>query len=393
MGTHPSGPSKVELASGKQQPLSEYLGTDLPFLFKVLSVKKALSIQAHPDAALAGRLHTERPQVYKDPHHKPELACALTPFEAMCAFRPIEEIQQHARDYPEFAALMGAETVKALLALQGSSPAAERKATLKRVFSAMMTPKETELKKHLEAMLARLKAAGVKALVPASEQHPPPSSAGGNGVVRLDVASLMVRLSEQYPGDLGIFAPLYLNAFSLSPGQSIFLGPNEPHAYLSGDCMECMAGSDNVVRAGLTPKLRDTDVLVQMLTYETHTVESTLMKGRELGQHTICFQPPKEFTEFRLLQTRVKAHTSAAAGAAAASSAAAVSVPSVVGPSIALCWSGEGRLELLPSKQSLEVQKGTIVLIPSGERIELQSNGKEDLVLYQCASNPPHARG
>ncbi|CAJ0750428.1 1406_t:CDS:2, partial [Entrophospora sp. SA101] len=30
----------------------------------------------------------------------------------------------------------------------------------------------------------------------------------------------------------------------------IFLGANEPHAYLSG---ECMAASDNVVRAGLTP--------------------------------------------------------------------------------------------------------------------------------------------
>lgn len=61
MGTHPSGPSIVA-ASGT--PLSHHLlqhedclgekekqkfGTDLPFLFKALSVAKALSIQAHPN--------------------------------------------------------------------------------------------------------------------------------------------------------------------------------------------------------------------------------------------------------------------------------------------------------------------------------------------------------
>jgi mannose-6-phosphate isomerase len=38
--------------------------------------------------------------------------------------------------------------------------------------------------------------------------------------------------------------------------QAIYLAANEPHAYLSGQIMECMATSDNVVRAGLTPKLR-----------------------------------------------------------------------------------------------------------------------------------------
>ena len=45
-------------------------GTDLPFLFKVLSVEKALSIQAHPDKELAAKLHAEKPTVYRDPNHK-----------------------------------------------------------------------------------------------------------------------------------------------------------------------------------------------------------------------------------------------------------------------------------------------------------------------------------
>ena len=38
--------------------------------------------------------------------------------------------------------------------------------------------------------------------------------------------------------------------------QAIYLAANEPHAYVSGQIIECMATSDNVVRAGLTPKLR-----------------------------------------------------------------------------------------------------------------------------------------
>lgn len=52
-----------------------------------------------------------------------------------------------------------------------------------------------------------------------------------------------------------------------APGEAIFLPAGEPHAYLKGDCVEAMACSDNVVRAGLTPKFKDVDVLCDMLSY------------------------------------------------------------------------------------------------------------------------------
>ena len=42
----------------------------------------------------------------------------------------------------------------------------------------------------------------------------------------------------------------------LSGAQAIYLAANVPHAYVSGELVECMATSDNVIRAGLTPKLR-----------------------------------------------------------------------------------------------------------------------------------------
>ena len=55
----------------------------------------------------------------------------------------------------------------------------------------------------------------------------------------LDVATLVLRLCEQYPGDVGVFAPYFLNCVKLCPGQAIFLAANEPHAYLDGNCLVC----------------------------------------------------------------------------------------------------------------------------------------------------------
>lgn len=123
MGTHPSGPSKVKES---QELLSIYLknkdnligivppgypNDDLPFLFKgiydyiyhfirhtyfhyhiVLSINTALSIQAHPDKQLANELHSKFPTVYKDNNHKPEMAIALTKFEAISGFRHHDEV-------------------------------------------------------------------------------------------------------------------------------------------------------------------------------------------------------------------------------------------------------------------------------------------------------------
>lgn len=82
----------------------------------------------------------------------------------------------------------------------------------------------------------------------------------------------MLRLEKQYPGDVGVIAAFLFNYVKLSPGEALYLGANEPHAYLFGECIECMATSDNVVRAGLTPKNRDVETLCSMLTYKQVTI-------------------------------------------------------------------------------------------------------------------------
>jgi mannose-6-phosphate isomerase len=76
MGTHPSLPSKdletqrtlLDLVQDNQALLSKDIAeryeNKLPFLFKVLSIRKALSIQAHPNKKLAEQLHSKDPKNY-----------------------------------------------------------------------------------------------------------------------------------------------------------------------------------------------------------------------------------------------------------------------------------------------------------------------------------------
>jgi mannose-6-phosphate isomerase len=51
-----------------------------------------------------------------------------------------------------------------------------------------------------------------------------------------------------------------------------------------------MANSDNVVRAGLTPKFKDVDVLTEMLTFETG--KEWIFKGQEASEGRMLFKPP-----------------------------------------------------------------------------------------------------
>lgn len=85
---------------------------------------------------------------------------------------------------------------------------------------------------------------------------------------------LVLRLEKQYSDDIGVIAALLFNYVKLNPGEALYLGANEPHAYIYGECIECMATSDNVVRAGLTPKKRDVEILCSMLTYKQVNITS-----------------------------------------------------------------------------------------------------------------------
>ncbi|MGH8861120.1 MAG: mannose-6-phosphate isomerase, class I, partial [Jatrophihabitantaceae bacterium] len=68
--------------------------------------------------------------------------------------------------------------------------------------------------------------------------------------------------AQHFPGDIGIAVSVLLNHVRLGPGEAIYLGAGNVHAYLHGMGVEVMASSDNVLRCGLTPKHMDVEAVL-----------------------------------------------------------------------------------------------------------------------------------
>ncbi|KAJ6222501.1 hypothetical protein RDWZM_001046 [Blomia tropicalis] len=287
MGTHPSGPSVV-MGTGPNHNnvtllncLSSYpeyvgnirivtkYGRNLPFLFKVLSVRTALSIQAHPNKALAEKLHHDDPFHYPDANHKPELAIALTEFEAFCGFRPYAEIEFLLNNVPEFKDTVGSQPATEFLETKNKD-----KQSLKKLFAALMTAQEDLWKENIAKLKDRW----------SSQLETIPELA--------TLQKLVKKLSADFPEDIGLFAIFFLNYLVLQPGEAIYLGQDEPHAYILGDCIECMACSDNVVRAGLTPKFKDVKTLCEMLTYKSLSPKDQTLQPITIDRFTRSYIVP-----------------------------------------------------------------------------------------------------
>jgi len=260
MGAHPKAPSRV-MYDGDLVSLRELIREDpetvlgpsaaakfsntLPFLFKILASARPLSIQAHPnkEQAKEGFARENRLTIplddprrnYRDPNHKPELICALSPLTVLKSFRRIEDI------------LMMMDRVKVPVL----EPAIESLRThpdsegLKRFFLDLMTMEREMQGRVIDQILP-----------------------GVEGLAATDAASeWLIRLSREYPGDIGVLSPLFLNLIQLQPGKAMYIPAGELHAYLEGAGIELMANSDNVLRGGLTPKHMDGPELCRLLNF------------------------------------------------------------------------------------------------------------------------------
>lgn len=145
------------------------------------------------------------------------MALAITPFTGLCGFIPLVKIALHLSSSPEFAALIPTIISEKFISIASSSTpdGAEEKAALRDVFAALMTADESAVKAELQKLTQRL----------------------AKGDVRegeAEIKDLILRLDQQFPGDIGIFCPFMLNYVKLSAGEAMFLGAGEPHAYVSG---------------------------------------------------------------------------------------------------------------------------------------------------------------
>lgn len=227
LGTHPDGASS--LADGS--PLSNVSG-ELPYLLKLLAAARPLSLQTHPDSqqATAGFNREQREglaadnpkRLYTDPYAKPEMLCALSPFDALCGFRPIAATVSMLRE-------LGLTELATTLTTEG-----------------------------LQATVTQLYRGDIdhRAISDSCRgQHSP-------------AAELVTRLARLYPGDPSVVVALLLNRVQLQPGEALFLDAGNLHAYLSGVGVEVMGASDNVIRGGLTKKPVDVEELLRIVRFE-----------------------------------------------------------------------------------------------------------------------------
>jgi mannose-6-phosphate isomerase len=288
MGAHPKSSSLVEDENGNLLPLRDLIDQnltanlgekvaqrfgELPFLFKVLCADQPLSIQVHPSKSsavigfdkenAAGIPIDAAERNYKDANHKPELVFALTPFAAMNGFRELGEIQSLlqpvAGAHPDIAHFL-------------THPDFEH---LKTLFAALLGLKGEEKSLALDILKNAL-----------HTQHGEPWTTIGS-------------IAQHYPDDSGLFSPLLLNVIELSPGEAMFLYAETPHAYLKGVALEVMANSDNVLRAGLTPKYIDIPELFANLKFEAKPAASLLTAPVKTA-NTLSFAIPVEDFAFSL---------------------------------------------------------------------------------------------
>jgi mannose-6-phosphate isomerase len=352
VGAHPDEPSLLADGRPLNQAIAaepeallgphvvERFGARLPFLLKVLAAETPLSLQAHPTMEqaeagfaaeeAAGVSRDDATRTFKDPFHKPELLLALTTFEALCGFRPVEE-SLHC-----MAKLQVPELKPTIAALaRGGLRAA--------------IPQLIALSGKRRASLVNAVAAAAARFVAA---HDPEF---------INTYRWAASLADTYPGDPGVVISLLCNHLKLAPGEAVFLPAGNLHAYLSGAGIEVMASSDNVLRGGLTGKHVDLAALIEVLDFTDGRVP---VLHPVLGPGGLRYPVPVE--DFDLTRCQLDGQSGTL---------------TTRGPQVLLCT--EGTAVLASADGELAVAKGQSAFIPAGAPV----SARGPAVLYRATTN------
>lgn len=358
MGAHPKAPSQV-LSDGLWRSLPEVIqenpeetlgqkvaarfSNKLPFLFKVLAAAKPLSIQAHPNKEQAGQGFVRENELgipldaphrnYRDDNHKPEIICALTPFWALNGFRRIDEtlrLLEEAR-IPDLAEIVSV--------LQSHS----NRDGLKKFFNHLMTMESGKQGKIVEQ--------AVNFAEKRTSEEP--------------VWMWMIKLNDEYPGDIGVLSPLFLNLVRLEPQQAMYLPAGELHGYLEGVGMELMANSDNVLRGGLTPKHIDVEELLAVLNFLDGDLN--ILSPEILTSGEAIFSTEAE--EFVLSVLKIR-------------KAAPFNSPRNRSVEMMMCTEGEVTITDLSAGETTLLTKGASIMVPAAlQQYRIEGEG----ILYKAA--------
>lgn len=78
-----------------------------------------------------------------------------------------------------------------------------------------------------------------------------------DGVTR----DFVVDVLKNHQNEIELYLDKIMNTVTLRPGQAMYVKPGTLHQYLSGNAVELMNYSDNVIRGGMTPKSVDIEEL------------------------------------------------------------------------------------------------------------------------------------
>lgn len=312
VGAHPGNPSRLPDGRTLDEHIRQHpeavlgpqahdtFGSRLPYLMKALAAAEPLSLQVHPTTQRARIGYDQEDQAgipvgapersYQDRHHKPEMIVAITRFEGMAGFRDLEKTARILRllEHP-----WGDRVAKEL----ESAPPFQ---ALHSVVSEILGQRGAALR----GLIADIAAAATAA---EARGH---RSNRTTGRIYLDRASVerestrlfaqTAQLAQRYPEDPGVLVTLLLNHVVLTPGEAMFLDAGVVHAYTSGFGVEVMASSDNVVRAGLTPKHVDVPELLEIANFTP--MPAPLWEPTAVSANTLSYRPP--VAEFALTIAR-----------------------------------------------------------------------------------------
>jgi len=187
------------------------------------------------------------------------------------------------------------------------------------------------------------------------------------------IQDMLPRLWQQYdktdPGTL--VALITMNYMKLSAGDSIYIPADGIHAYLSGDIIECMARSNNVLNSGFCPRAdRDSiDTFVESLTFMVHEpseamLETKAFEGSKNGK-TKLYAPP--MSEFNMLATEMEKGESEI-------------IRKIAGPSILIVIKGKGKMKA--GGDDYELSEGYIFFV--GHDVETEFEATDGLQMFRA---------
>jgi mannose-6-phosphate isomerase len=190
-------------------------------------------------------------------------------------FKPVDSLLETLRNTPELVALIGEKRAQMLTIAPDTNSQA---VAVKEIYRAVVESTPEQREKNMASFHSRLSA--------------------GETNLTWERPHLEKMFATYGSSDVGIPTSLLMNWTQVAPGKAVYMGPNDLHAYLEGDLIECMAASDNVVRAGLTRKFQDRAELLAMV--KVLPAPTTIITPKPVRGSSIAARYPSEAAEFQV---------------------------------------------------------------------------------------------